>query len=155
MNNQPKSQVILLLTALVAVGLCIYSFSLTKTAWWEYDNARLAAFARQIDSTDHIVVTYSSRPVNLVIAGEDAKRVVQAVSSSRSNRPRSGTRNKCQYSVKAAFLRGTNVLGDIEICSYIFLIHHDPSPFRDDTGFLKTIVYEPTTDAYFKEREAK
>ena|ERR1035437_613456 len=155
MSNKLKLQVVMTLAALVAVGLCIYSFSLTKLAWQEYDNARLVAFARQIDSADHIVATCKFGSVNLIIAGEDAKRVVRAVSLSRSHRPPSGSKWKIYYSVKAAFLRGTNVLGDIEICSHVFLIYHDQSPFQDDTGLLKAIVYEPTFDAYFKEREGK
>jgi hypothetical protein len=155
MSNKLKLRVALLLTALFAVGLCIYSFSLTKLAWQEYDDARLAAFARQIDSADHIVATFKSGSVSLIIAGEDAKKVVRAVSLSKSHRPPSGSKWKIYYSVNAAFLRGTNVLGDIEICSQAFVIYHDQSPFQDDTGLLKAIVYEPTSDAYFKEREGK
>ena len=155
MSNKFKLQAVLLPTALVAVGLCIYSFSLAKAAWQDYDDARLAAFAHQINSADHIVATYSFGSVNLTTTGEDAKRVIRAVSSSTSARPPSGTKYKCEYNVKAAFLRGTNVLGDIEICSDFFLIHHNQPPFRDDTGLLKAMVYEPTEDVYFKEREAK
>ena len=57
--------------------------------------------------------------------------------------------------MKAAFLRGTNVLGDLEICSQAFLIQPDQPPFQDDTGFLRAIVYEPVSSEYFKEQEGK
>ena len=55
----------------------------------------------------------------------------------------------------AAFLRGTNDLGDIKICSQALLIQPDQPPFQDDTGLLRAIVYEPVSAAYLKEQEGK
>ncbi len=46
-------------------------------------------------------------------------------------------------------------LGEVRICRNVFFIPHDQSPFRDDTGLLQAIVYEPTAIAYLKAREVK
>jgi hypothetical protein len=107
-----KLRVAFLLILLIIVGLCA-SVPLI-------DTARLAAFAHRIATTDHVVASkwtlYPSRKMmSLSLTGEDAKRVVQAVSSASSGRPPFGSAWANMYLVTATFFRGTNVLGKIVI----------------------------------------
>jgi hypothetical protein len=60
----------------------------------------------------------------------------------------------CIYAVKGTFLKGTNVLDDIEMCGGLFLLHHSDPPYRFDSGALKDCVYTPVMDA-FRESEMK
>jgi len=67
--------------------------------------------------------------------------------------------SSCSYMVTATFLKGTNVLDDIEICNSLFLIHETEPPFRDDSGILEAVVYDPIMkvfeESWEKEHEGK
>jgi|SRR5437899_1842192 hypothetical protein len=111
-------------------------------------------FVHRIADADRVVGTYAGSPVSVTITGEDAKRVVRAVSSSSPARPGFGRDWACAFMVKATFFRGTNALDDIEMCGSLFLLHHTKPPYRYDSGALRDFVYTPVTEA-LRESEMK
>ena len=132
------------------------------------DNRRLAKFAQKIANTDHVVVSkwthYPSRKeMSLSLTGEDAKRVVQAVSSGRADRQVYSN----IWSARAMFLGGTNVLGEIMIDDgELFLA--DGRQYRDvsfkldgdgGSGELRDLVCAPlgkiVHEAEMKELESR
>jgi hypothetical protein len=150
MSAKPKFRLIFLLPVLVVLVVV-----LAKPTLGLYDSLRLARFAHRIADTDRIVTTFARSSVSLTITGDDAKKVVRAVSSASSDRPPFGMASSCSFMARATFFRGTNVLDDIEICSSLFLIHETEPPFRDDSKLLDTAVYQPIAAAFEKEQEAK
>ena len=148
MSVKLKLRVAFLLILLIIVGLCA-SVPLI-------DAARLAAFAHRIATTDHVVASkwtlYPSRKeMSLSLTGEDAKRVVQAVSSASSGRPPFGTAWANIYSVTATFFKDTNVLGKITIDDGE-LFKTDGREYRDvsfkqdgkgGSGVLRDLVCDP------------
>lgn len=146
MSDKSKLYVIFLLPLLIIVGWYAGNYAL-----WKYDAAfdgvRLEQFAHRIADTDHIVATYSQSSVSLTVTGDNAKKVVRAVSSAKSDRPPLGHSNICRLMAKATFFKGTNVLDNIEMCSSLFLISHGKCPYRDDTGLLKAVVFTPIVKA--------
>jgi len=117
---------------------------------------RLAKFAQKIATSDHVVgsrwITYPSRKeLSISLTGEDARRVVQAVSSASSGRPPSGMAWANMYFVTATFFKGTDVLGKIKIDGGA-LFRIDGGEYRDTTfkrdgvgchGVLKDLVCAP------------
>ena len=84
------------------------------------DAHHLAKFAQLISSCDRVVGSmythYGPRKqMQVSLAGQSAKRVIQAVSSAECGRPPAGMAWANTYLVKAAFFEGTNFLGEIEI----------------------------------------
>jgi hypothetical protein len=85
------------------------------------------------------------------LTGEDAKRVVQAVSSASSDRPPFGTAWANRYLVTATFFNGTNVLGEIVIDEGA-LFRAYGGEYRDDSfkqagdgvsGVLRDLICAP------------
>ncbi len=98
--------------------------------------------------------------------GDDARRVVKAVSSAKSGRPPSGMAWANMYMTKAAFFQGSRCLGEIEIDGgELFRAggreYRDVSLRRDDTnsGVLRSLVCVPVqrlvTEAQEKEAQNK
>jgi hypothetical protein len=130
----------------VLVAVVIIKFTL-------YDSLRLAWFARRIAGADRIVATNWEASVSMTITGDDAKKVVRAISSAGSGRPPLGMDWANIYGVNARFYRGTEVLGEIEMDGGgLFLIHYHEPPFRDDTGVLLRVLYKPLSELYKAER---
>ena len=82
------------------------------------DDRHLAKFAKEIASADRIVAIQSTLSmhhapelISLTLTGQDAKRVIQAVSSGRADRQRYSN----EYMRAAKFFSGKNVLGEIRI----------------------------------------
>jgi hypothetical protein len=146
MSDKPKLRLAFLLPLLIIVGLCV-GVPLIRFVLREYDTTRLAKFAHRIADTDRIVGTYARSSVSLTLTGDDARKVVRAVSSAKSDRPPFGMKSSCSFFGKATFFRGTNVLDHIEMCGSLFLIHYSEPPFRDDTGLLDTLVNTPLVKA--------
>jgi hypothetical protein len=131
MSAKPKILVVILLPVLVVLAVV-----LAKPTLNTYDTWRLARFAHQIATTDHVVVTKwthnaSRKLTSLSLTGEDSKRVVQAVSLARSGRPPFGMAWANMYLVTATFFNGTNVLGKIMI--------DDGELFRVDSGEYRDV----------------
>jgi hypothetical protein len=108
---------IIFISILAAMGLFT---PVVRPIQVKMDEHHLAKFAQKITTTDDIVASkwtlYPSRKMmSLSLTGEDAKRVVQAVSSASSGRPPFGMAWANMYLVTATFFRGTNVLGKIVI----------------------------------------
>jgi uncharacterized membrane protein len=111
----------------------------------QYDAARLATFARTIADADQVVATcWEDKSVRLAFTGDDAKRVVGAVTSGVSARLPDGE-FAAAYDVVATFYRGTNTLGQIKLCAPLFLLESNDSPFLSQT--LETRVYRPVLEA--------
>lgn len=84
------------------------------------DALYLARFAHRISSSDRVVGSMWThreprKQCQVFLTGEEARRVVEAVSSAQSARPPSGMAWANMYLVTARFFRGTNLLGEIRI----------------------------------------
>jgi hypothetical protein len=75
--------------------------------------------------------------VSLSLTGEDAKRVVQAVSSGRADRRVYSN----MWLVTVRFFGGTNVLGEILTDGTLFLA--DGRQYKDASGVLDELVATP------------
>lgn len=145
MSDKTKMRFVFLALLLIIVGLC--AGYLTKNVILrQYDAVRLARFAHQIADTDRIVGTWERSSVRLTLMGDDAKKVVRAVSSAVSARM-PNAEFACKYSATATFYKGTNVLGHIEMCNSLFLLKTSQPPFFDDSGSLEAVVYTPALEA--------
>jgi hypothetical protein len=105
---------------LVAAVFIIAAMALFVPIQKKIDDFHLAKFAQKIAATDHAVASqwtlYPSRKMmSLSLTGENAKRVVQAVSSARSGRPPLGMAWANMDLVTATFFGSTNTLGEILI----------------------------------------
>jgi hypothetical protein len=145
MSDKTKIRFAFLALLLVIVGLCV-GYSARNVIMRQYDAARLARFAHRIADTDRIVGTWEHSPVHLTLTGDDARKVVRAVSSAASARL-PNAELACMYSAKAIFYRGTNVLGHIEMCNSLFLLKFSQPPFVDSSGLLDTAIYTPVLEA--------
>ena len=110
-----------------------------------YDATRLKIFSRRIAGADRVVATWTGSSVRLTFTGDDAGKIVRAVSSAVSGRM-PDKEFMCMYEARATFYRGTNDLGQIGMCGSLFLIKRNP-PFIDGTGMLESLVYTPTLKA--------
>jgi hypothetical protein len=153
MSHKAKCPVVVLVLLIVAVLWCLF-LPTPSIVFKPYDSARLAIFVRRVADTDRVVGTYTGSFVSVTVTGEDAKKIARAVSSASPARPGYGMDWACIYAVKATFLKGTNVLDDIEMCGGLFLLHHTDPPYRYDSGALKDLVYIPVTAA-LRESEMK
>jgi hypothetical protein len=138
MSAKPKIRAIFLLPVLVVLAVVLAKPTLNL-----YDTLRLARFAHRIATTDHMIASkwtlYPSRKLmSLSLTGEDAKRVVQAVSLARSGRPPFGMAWANMYLVTATFFKGTNVLGEVMI--------DDGELFRADGGEYRDVSFKQDGD---------
>jgi len=97
------------------------------------------------------------------MTGEDAKRIVQAVSSAKADRKR----YKNMYLIRTTFFSGTNIVGEIRMDdAYLFMA--DGRQYRDATcsrerhpynGALSELITAPLArlahEAMLKEPEVK
>jgi hypothetical protein len=108
----------------------------------------LPRFARRIASADRVVASMKQGTLSISITGEDAKRLVQVVSSAK--RPRTPWPWEMQrayfFDVRITFYEGTNELGDILSTISIFKVNGQR--YRDDTGVLGTLAVRPVHNAY-------
>ena len=128
---------------LVAIIFILAAMGLFVPIQEKIDDFHLTKLAEKIARTDHIVASewtlYPSRKkMSLSLTGEDAKRVVQAVSSACSGRPPFGGAWKNMYLVTATFLQGTNVLGEIMI--------DDGELFRVDGRVYRDVSFKLDND---------
>jgi hypothetical protein len=149
MSARPKFRLPLLLPILVVLAVV-----LVKPGLRLYDGLRLARFSHRIANSDRIVGTYALSQVSVTLTRENVRKAVGSVSSASSARPPFGMDWACSYMAKATFFRGTNALGDIRMCSGLFLLGSSQPPFRDESGSLKTLVYTPILVA-LRESEMK
>src|SRR6266481_6013565 len=108
MRTRSKIRAAWLWASLVVLAALLIKFT-------AYDTLRLAWFAHRIAGTDRIVATNWLSSVSVTISTDDAKKVVRAVSSAGSGRPRFGMDWANVYEVNTKFYRGTKVLGEIQM----------------------------------------
>jgi hypothetical protein len=161
----PVLFVVVFISILAAMGLFQ---PVVRPIQEKMDDRHLAKFSQKITTTDHIVASkwtlYPSRKeMSLSLTGEDAKRVVQAVSSGKGDRQVYSN----IWSVRAKFFGGTNVLGEIMIDDgELFLA--DGRQYRDvsfkldgdgGSGVLRDLICAPlgkiVHDAEMKELESQ
>jgi len=146
-----RTNLIVLIPILVGVIVIFFGMSLIVPVQEKIDDFRHVKFAQKIAPTDHIIVSRwtdypSRREIRLSLTGDDAKRVVQAVSSGRAERKF----YKIGWDVRAKFLAGTNVLAEIQV-SEDGLFIADGRQYRDGSylpqggpnGALYHLVYVP------------
>ncbi len=169
MSNKPKYRIGLLLFLVVISGwlasVRVYPL-LTDSALRKVDNASLALFAQKIAATDHIIaieqIPPSHRLISLTLTGENARRVVQAVSSGKADRASYSN----VWSVKATFFEGTNALGEIMTDGELFLAEgrqYKDGSYKEGgirgSGVLRDLVVKPlgeaVQEAEMKEIETK
>jgi hypothetical protein len=133
MSTKTKSFVALALVT-VAVGLYVFvSYPLPR-------------FARRIATADRVVASTKQGPVSITITGENAKTLIQAVSSAKRERPPWGMDDACIYDVRITFFEGAEALGDILSCMELFIV--DGKKYRDETGMLGKLAVSPVHQAY-------
>ena len=152
---------------LVAIIFILAAMGLFVPIQEKTDDFRLAKFVQKIATTDHIVASkwtlYPSRKeMSLSLTGEDAKRVVQAVSSNKANR----TLDMSQSPARVSFFQGTNVLGEILTDGELFSadgkryldVSFKPG-FGGDRGVLDHLIatplYKMVHEAEMKELETQ
>jgi hypothetical protein len=145
MSDKTRMRLALLVLLLIIAGLCA-GYLAKNIILRQYDAARLARFAHQIVDTDRVVGAWERSSVHLTLTGDEAKKVVRAVSSAVSARM-PNAEFACKYSATATFYRGTNVLGHIDMCNSLFLLKSSEPPFADGSGLLDTAVYAPVLAA--------
>ncbi len=149
MNKKIEPRFVLFGVILIVVVLCVGYLS-KNFVLRQYDAARLSRFAHRIADADHIVASFYRSSVSLTLTGDNATKIVRAVSSASSARM-PNEEFACKYDLKATFYRGTNVLGDIQMCGSLFLLNWGQPPFFDYSELLDTAVYTPALEA---ERES-
>ena len=138
-KTKVRSRVLALLLVIAGLGA---GYSARNVILQKYDAACLAIYARQIADADRVVVTLEGGSVTLSFAGDDARKVVRAVSSAAS------VRNKefaFSYPERATFYTGTNVLGQIDMFGPLFLLKSSHIPFGSE--LLDTVVSKPLYEA--------
>lgn len=99
--------------------------------------APLRVFVRQIADADRLVVTLTLNdppPVSVTITGQDLARIIRMVSSAHRDRKD----YQCGSVANVKFLKDTEILGRMTICSQLMWIDH--GQYRDDTGLLDKLV---------------
>ncbi len=141
MSKKPRAWLILLL----AIILCL---CLVKPALREYDAARLRLFTRRVVEADRIVATMYRSPVTVFVSGDQARKLVTALSSATPDRPPLGLAHSASFLDRATFFKGATELGHIDISGPLFLVRARQPPFRDDSGAIETLVEKPLQEAY-------
>jgi hypothetical protein len=106
----------------------------------------LSRFAAKIARADQVVASTTKGTASITIIGENARRLIEAVSSAKRKRYPPGVTDACIYDVKITFLRGTNVLGDILSCKDIFIV--SGRKYRDGSGVIGELAVTPIRTAY-------
>ena len=105
------------------------------------DDLHLRKFAERIAATDRVVATRQTYPshkvTSLSLTGEDARRIVQAISSGRANR----SADMAMSPPRVTFFHGTNVLAEIMTSSTLFSA--GGRHYEDSSGVLGGLVYTP------------
>lgn len=152
MTNQPKwlqseikTRFILLGLILIIVG-SYFGHRYKNFILRQYDAVCLAAFAHRIADADRVVVTWEGSPVSLTLTGDDAQKIVRAVSGAGSTRM-PDTELALKYSESVTFYRGPDALGEVLTAYQLFLLNHHEPPFADRSGTLRTLVSTPMEKA--------
>jgi len=143
MSDKTKTRLIGFVLLLAIGGLCgsyLARFGILRL----YDAARLEVFAHRIASADRVVGIWADSPVALTFTGDDAQKIVRAVSSAASARM-PNSEFALAYSGRAAFYRGTNVLGHILFADSLFLLKTSEPPFG--SRLLDTMISTPLIEA--------
>ena len=113
----------------------------------------LPIFSWRVANADRVVASVSRSSVNIVITGEDAKRLVHVVSSaSRQRQPRPWEMDLAR-NVRLTFYKGTNDLGSVWSSGSVFWV--SDIKYRDNTGLLNVLAVHPAHDADVKWVERK
>ena len=107
----------------------------------------LPRFAHRIASADRVVASAEHGAVSITLTGEDAKTLVQALSSAKRERPPWGMADACIYDVRITFFEGAQALGDIVSCTQLFIL--DGKKYRDETGVLGKLAVSPVHQAAY------
>ena len=143
MSDKTKTRVVVFVLLLAIGGLCgsyFARFGILRL----YDATRLEIFAHRIASADHVVGVWADSPVALTFTGDDAQKIVRAVSSAASARM-PNAEFALAYSGRAVFYRGTNALGQILFANSLFLLKTSEPPFG--SKLLDTMMTTPLIEA--------
>jgi hypothetical protein len=89
--------------------------------------------ARQFAGADCVVVTNVYHGIGISVTGDEARRVVRAVSSARKLPPETLT----SAEVRTEFYRGTNFLGAVLGCGSLF--GNKDGGYEDESGVFKAL----------------
>jgi hypothetical protein len=113
------------------VGICVAIF-LWRWAWQAIGYER---FSSRIASADRIVV--SDGRDSITITGKAVSEIVRAVASAH----RDAGHYRAKFSFMTSFYRGTNSLGEVDICSELFMA--GGFQYRAEDDALKTLIVTP------------
>ena len=123
---------------IAVIVICLAVF-LTRWAWQAIGYAR---FSNRIASADRVVV--SDGRDSITITGEKVAEIALTIASAN----RDGGHYRAKFSFMTSFYRGTNCLGEVDICSDLFMANG--YQYRAKDGALKTLVLEPLEKEIYK-----
>ena len=147
MSITPRLRSLSLLVGVVVVGAFVFCPAILL---YPYDAWRLARFVGRVKSSDHMLVVCGSASTQ--IGEDDTKKAIRALESAASMRPPLFAMIPAIWNIRASFMRGTNVLGDIDSCGNAFRLHASGAPFEDGTGVLYPVALEPAARAFGEAR---
>ena len=110
----------------------------------------LSRFAARIANADRVVASMSEGTASITLTGENARKLAEAVSSAKRERPPLGMADACIYDVRITFFQGTNVLGDILSCNRLFMV--GGRKYRDESGVIGLLAVTPAHTAYVEQQ---
>jgi hypothetical protein len=116
---------------IVVVGICV-AVLLTRWAWQAVGYEHLS---NRIANADRVVV--SDGRDSITITGEKVAEIAMTIASAHRDR----NHYAAKFSFMTSFYRGTNCLGEVDICSDVFMANG--YQYRAKEGALKTLVVEP------------
>ena len=140
MSITPRLRNICLVVGVVIVGGYVFCPGILL---YPYDAWRLARFASRVGHSDRVVVTCPyehDRRVSVELGKLDGGKVIAALASATSIRSSLLSMYPAEWSIRAAFFSGTNMVGFIDTCGNAFLIPGSESPFDDGTGALFAVL---------------
>ena len=106
-------------------------------------------FCHRIGDADRVVVTAKGYPGSTTITGEKAVEIVQAIGSAHRD---SGS-YAASFSFRTSFYHGTKYLGEVSVCSDLFLFEGRQYYTRHDA--LRTLNVLPSTQGVYDSAERK
>ena len=140
-----KSKPLVGLVVFVAVVVCLLAMmDVFRPLQLELDAHCLKRFAHRISNSDRVVASMWTdsgprKQFEVSVRGEDAKRVIRAVTSADCARPPTGLAWANMYLITARFFKDTNVLGQILV--------DDGELFRVGSREYRDITRKPGTSS--------
>lgn len=123
---------------IAVIGLC----GAVALARWAWQTVGYERFSNRIANADRVVV--SDGRDSVTITGGKVGEIVMTIAAAH----RDAGHYRAKFSFVTSFYRGTNCLGEVDICSDLFMVNG--LQYRATDGALKTLVLEPLEKEIYK-----